>query len=103
MGYNPKDNSWMVGLRPPEPPGLMADALARISQTSDGFSQGLASVSPPVQERSVMEKIAGATDRIRKQIADGKLNRNSQLQGVAHLIFLFKAYLRERVSLGDNA
>jgi predicted nucleotide-binding protein len=91
MGYNPKDNSWMVGLRPPEPPpGLMADALARISQTSDGFSQGPASVSPPVPERSVIEKIADATGRIRKQIADGKLNKSSQLQWVARLMFLLK-------------
>lgn len=91
MAYDSKDNPWMVGLRPPEPPpSVMSEALARMFKTSGGPSQGLASVSPPVQERSVMEKIAGATDRIRKQIADGKLNRNSQLQWVAHLIFLLK-------------
>jgi len=91
MAYDSKDNPWMVALRPPEPPpSVMSEALARMFKTSGGPSQGLASVSPPVQERSVMEKIAGATDRIRKQIADGKLNRNSQLQWVAHLIFLLK-------------
>jgi hypothetical protein len=88
MAYDPKENPWMVGLRPPEPPPAgISQALARIFETSGGLSQGLASVSPPVQERSVIEKIADATGRIRKQIADGKLNRNSQLQWVVRLLF----------------
>jgi predicted nucleotide-binding protein len=91
MAYDPKENPWMVGLRPPEPPPAgISQALARIFETSGGLSQGLASVSPPVQERSVIEKIADATGRIRKQIADGKLNRNSQLQWVVRLLFLLK-------------
>jgi predicted nucleotide-binding protein len=90
MAYDPKENPWMVGLKPPEPPPGVSQALARIFETSGGPSQGLAGVSPPVQDRSVIEKIADATGRIRKQIADGKLNRNSQLQWVVRLIFLLK-------------
>jgi CAP12/Pycsar effector protein, TIR domain len=91
MAYDLKENPWMIGLRRPEPPpAVMSEALARMFQTSAGPSPGLASVSPPVQERSVIEKIADATGRMREQIADGKLNRNSQLQWVARLIFLLK-------------
>jgi predicted nucleotide-binding protein len=90
MAYDPKENPWMVGLKPPEPPPGVSQALARIFETSGGPSQGIAGVSPPVQDRSVIEKIADATGRIRKQIADGKLNRNSQLQWVVRLIFLLK-------------
>jgi hypothetical protein len=90
MAYDPKVNPWMVGLKPPEPPPGVSQALARIFETSGGPSQGIAGVSPPVQDRSVIEKIADATGRIRKQIADGKLNRNSQLQWVVRLIFLLK-------------
>jgi len=53
-------------------------------------SQPSASPSSPVQERSVIEKIADTTRRIRKQIADGKLNKSSQVEWVGRLIFLLK-------------
>ena len=100
MAYDPKENPWMVGLRPPEPPpAVMSDALARLLQTSGGLSQGLVSVPSPVSERSVIEKIADATGRIRKQIAEGKLNRNSQRQWVSRLIFLLKPIFGKQSAL----
>jgi len=72
------------------PPAVTSQALAEYLKRHGTPSQPSASPSSPVQERSVIEKIADTTRRIRKQIADGKLNKSSQVEWVGRLIFLLK-------------
>lgn len=76
--------------RPSPPPAVTSQALAEYLKRHGTPSQPSASPSSPVQERSVIEKIADTTRRIRKQIADGKLNKSSQVEWVGRLIFLLK-------------
>ena len=91
MAYDSYQNPWIVQFRPPEsPPAVTSQALAEYLKRHGTPSQPSASPSSPVQERSVIEKIADTTRRIRKQIADGKLNKSSQVEWVGRLIFLLK-------------
>jgi len=91
MAYDSYQNPWIAQFRPPEsPPAVTSQALAEYLKRHGTPSQPSASPSSPVQERSVIEKIADTTRRIRKQIADGKLNKSSQVEWVGRLIFLLK-------------
>jgi hypothetical protein len=56
-------------------------------------------VSAPVPERSVLEKIADATRRVRKAIADRKLNKSAQLEWTSRLFFWLRPFYGKQSQL----
>jgi len=77
MAYDPYQNPWVGGLKPPRTaPDATSQALVEYLRRHGTPSRALADLSPPAEEKSVIDKITDATRRVRTQIADGKLNKS---------------------------
>src|SRR6266487_1300906 len=92
MQDDPYQNPWLASFLPPKPaptvtPAAIADYLKRFERPTTSPT-----VSAPVVERSVVEKITNATCRVRKAVADKKLNKSAQLQWTSQLFFWLRPF-----------
>jgi hypothetical protein len=83
MSQEPYRPSWELSqFSPLKPTPNLDELLEVIRRTPPPISQAPSIQSPPVQEKSLIDKIADATRAVRKTIADGKLNKSFQVQWV---------------------
>jgi hypothetical protein len=90
MSEDPYESPWAApfGL-PKTPPNITPGLVDSYLKSLKPSPQPLPSQPPPL-EKSVIEKIADASRAVRKTIAEGKLNKNFQLQWLIRLITYLK-------------
>jgi hypothetical protein len=99
MHDDPYQNPLLAQFLPPKPapnvaPDIIAEYLKSLERPTAPFT-----VSAPVLERSVLEKIADATRRVRKAIADRKLNKSAQLEWISRLFFWLRPFYGKQSQL----
>lgn len=99
MHDDPYQNPLLAQFLPPKPapnvtPAIIAEYLKSLERPT-----APSMVSAPVLERSVLEKIADATRRVRKAIADGKLNKSAQLEWTSRLFFWLRPFYGKQSKL----
>jgi predicted nucleotide-binding protein len=91
ISNDPYLSPWHARFYPPEPQtSVTQQAVAEYLRSLDASPQPSPSQSAPVQERSVIDKIADATRRVRKTISDGKLNKTAQVEWTSRLLILLR-------------
>jgi hypothetical protein len=99
MQDDPYQNPWLAQLLPAKPaPNLTQAAVAEYLKSLERTTTP-STVSAPVPERSVLEKIADATLRVRKAIAGGKLNKSAQLEWTSRLFFWLRPFYGKQSQL----
>ena len=100
MEDDPYQNPWLGRFLPPKsPPTISPAAVAEYLRSLETPAKTppptsltpLPQVSAPT-ERSVLEKIGDATSRVRKAIADGKLNKSGQLEWTSRLLVWLRPF-----------
>src|SRR5882724_5554874 len=87
-------------LYPSKPsPAISPQVVAQYLKSLETGSSSSPSSSPPVPERSILEKIADATLRVRKAIAGGRLNKSAQLEWVSRLFFWLRPFYGKQSQL----
>ncbi len=99
MQDNPYQNPLLAQFLPPKPalsvrPAAIAEYLKSLEQRTTAPT-----VSAPVVERSVLEKITDATRRVREGIVDRKLNKSAQLEWTSRLLFWLRPFYGKRSQL----
>jgi hypothetical protein len=90
---------WLAPFLPPKPaPTVTPTAIAEYLKSLERPTTS-PTVSAPVVERSVLEKIADATRRLRKAVADRKLNKSAQLQWISQLFFWLRPFYGKQSQL----
>lgn len=85
---------------PSEPsPAVPPQVLAQYLKALETGSRSSPSPSPPVSERSVLEKIADATLRVRKAVASGKLNKSAQVEWMSRLFVWLRPFYGKQSQL----
>jgi hypothetical protein len=99
MQDDPYQNPLVAQFLPPKPAPSVTPAI--IAQYLNSLQKPNAPplVSAPVPERSVLEKIADATRRVRKAIADRKLNKSAQLEWTSRLFFWLRPFYGKQSQL----
>jgi predicted nucleotide-binding protein len=92
MQDDPYQRPWLAPFLPPKPaptvpPAAIAEYLKSLERPTTSPT-----VSAPVVERSVLEKITDATRRVRRTVTDRKLNKSTQLQWTSQLFLWLRPF-----------
>ncbi len=99
MPDDPYQNPWLAQFLPPKSaPIVPAAAVAEYLRSLEARPTP-PTVSAPVAERSVLEKIADATRRVQKAIAGGKLNKSVQLEWISRLLVWLRPFYGKQSQL----
>ena len=107
MEKDPYQNPWLRRFGPREPaPSLTSEVIAQYPKSLEPPYTPPPLPNPPsslhtsvVPERSLVEKIADANSRVRKAVADGKLNRAMQTEWVGKLLFFLRPLYGKKSAL----
>jgi CAP12/Pycsar effector protein, TIR domain len=98
MQDDPYQNPWLAHFLPKPAPTVTPAAIAQYLKSLERGTTP-PQVSTPIVERSVLEKIAYATLRVRKAIANGKLNKSAQLEWTSRLFFWLRPFYGKQSQL----
>lgn len=101
--------SWTTAFVPPsiQPPPVSSSVIAEYLRSLETPKTGSLSALPSstatapasTVERSILEKIAEATKKVRKAISDGKLDRNAQHEWTSRLLLFLRPVYGKRSAL----
>jgi predicted nucleotide-binding protein len=99
MQDDPYRSPLLAPFLPPKPaptatPAAIAEYLKSLERPTTSPT-----VSAPVVERPVLEKIADATRRVRRAVTDRKLNKSAQLQWTSQLFFWLRPFYGKQSQL----
>jgi hypothetical protein len=98
MQDDPYQNPWLAHSFPPKPATNVTPTIAEYLKSLERQTTP-PTLSAPVPERSVLEKIADATRRVRKATADGKLSKSVQAEWTSRLFVWLRPFYGKQSQL----